>query len=100
MSEFSVDRFDLVVNATPVGQNGEMPFGIERLGDGAVVIDLVYRDRPTPLVSETTSKGCIVVDGQEILRIQVGHQFQMMTGREMPVGVFTRRLTAVPVAAA
>ncbi len=100
LSEFSVDRFDLVVNATPVGQNGEMPFGIERLGVGAVVIDLVYRDRPTPLVSETTSKRCIVVDGQTILRIQVGHQFRMMTGGEIPVGVFTRLLTAVRVAAA
>ncbi|HEU5133350.1 MAG TPA: type I 3-dehydroquinate dehydratase, partial [Pyrinomonadaceae bacterium] len=51
LRDFDAEGYDIVVNATPVGRDtNEAPFEVERLNDDAVVIDLVYGARPTPLV--------------------------------------------------
>ena len=76
----------MVVNATPVGRDtDEAPFEVERLSDDAVVIDLVYGSRPTPLVGTTRARHQLAIDGRDVLVTQVSHQFRLMTGKEMPV---------------
>ena len=46
LSKFSVEGFDFVINATPVGSQGdELPFSIDHLDRNAVVVDLVYTQR-------------------------------------------------------
>ena len=46
-----------MVNATPVGRDtNEVPFDLDKLNDDAVVIDLVYGSRPTPLVGSTLAR--------------------------------------------
>lgn len=88
LCDFDAEGFDIVVNATPVGRDSdEVPFEIERLSDAAVVIDLVYGSRPTPLVDTTRSRQQIAIDGRDVLVAQVRHQFRMMTGKEMPVAL-------------
>lgn len=85
LPEFDAQGYDIVVNATPVGRDtDEIPFKVERLNDQAVVIDLVYGSRPTPLIGSTRARQQIAIDGRDVLITQVRHQFQMMTGREMP----------------
>lgn len=85
LPEFDAQGYDIVVNATPVGRDtDEIPFKIERLNNKAVVIDLVYGSRPTPLIGSTLARRQIAIDGRDVLITQVRHQFQMMTGREMP----------------
>jgi len=54
------------------------------LNNDAVVIDLVYGSRPTPLVGTTRERQQIAIDGRDVLVTQVRHQFRMMTGKEMP----------------
>lgn len=84
LREFDAEGFDIVVNATPVGRDtDEVPFRLERLNEEAVVIDLVYGSRPTPLVDTTRSRQQIAIDGRDVLVTQVRHQFRMMTGKEM-----------------
>ena len=61
----------------------EVPFKIERLNDEAVVIDLVYGSKPTPLVGTTLAREQVAIDGRDVLLTQVLHQFQMMTGKQM-----------------
>src|SRR6185295_10759268 len=62
LPEFDAEGFDIVVNATPVGRDtDEAPFDLERLNDDAVVIDLVYGSRPTPLVSSTRAREQTVI---------------------------------------
>ena len=74
------------MNATPVGRDtDEAPFAVERLSDDAVVIDLVYGSRPTPLVGTTRARQQIAIDGRDVLVTQVSHQFRLMTGKEMPI---------------
>jgi 3-dehydroquinate dehydratase / shikimate dehydrogenase len=85
LSEFSAEGFDLIVNATPVGRNGEgSPFDVARLGRDAAVVDLVYADGTTPLVAAARERGATVIEGREVLMIQAMRQFARMTGRVMP----------------
>jgi len=85
LPDFDAQSYDIVVNATPVGRDtDEIPFRIERLNNEAVVIDLVYGSRPTPLIGGTRARSQVAIDGRDVLLTQVRHQFQMMTGREMP----------------
>lgn len=86
LSQFDPRGFSMIVNATPVGRNGdELPFSIERMDGGAIVIDLVYGASPTPLVVRAREAGCVVVDGHEVLSAQVRLQFQWMTGCSMEI---------------
>jgi 3-dehydroquinate dehydratase/shikimate dehydrogenase len=88
LANFSADGYDIVVNATPVGRDSdEVPFRIESLNGEAVVIDLVYGARPTPLVANTLAREQIAIDGHDVLLTQVVRQFRMMTGQEMPVTI-------------
>ena len=83
--DFDAEGYDIVVNATPVGRDtDEVPFKLERLNDDAVVIDLVYGSRPTPLVNNTLARRQVAIDGLDVLLTQVRNQFRLMTGKEMP----------------
>jgi 3-dehydroquinate dehydratase / shikimate dehydrogenase len=85
LPDFDARGYDIVVNATPVGRDtDDIPFKIERLNNDAIVIDLVYGSRPTPLIGGTRARSQVAIDGRDVLLTQVRHQFQMMTGREMP----------------
>jgi hypothetical protein len=59
--------------------------------NGAVV-DLTYGDETTPLVREALSLGMTVIEGLEVLLIQVSRQFRLMTGRDMPPDLPRERL--------
>jgi len=84
LDEFVADRYSLVVNATPVGRDGDHLGALDHLRHDAVVIDLVYGERPTPLVTLTRANGHVTVDGKEILLRQAMSQFRLMTGQDMP----------------
>lgn len=94
LSAFTVDRFSIVVNATPVGRNdGRLPFEIAGMSEDTAVIDLVYGARPTPLVSKARAACRVVIDGRQVLRAQVSRQFRLMTGRDMPTGLIHQCLS-------
>ncbi|MFT4587482.1 MAG: 3-dehydroquinate dehydratase/shikimate dehydrogenase [Limisphaerales bacterium] len=83
-------QFDIVVNATPVGGNGEThSFSLENLHPELTVVDLVYRERDaTPLIAAARQAGCATIDGSAMLRVQVRQQFRLMTSRNMPNAAF------------
>ena len=84
LADFAADGYAVVVNATPVGRNGDRLAALERIRENAVVIDLVYGAQPTPLIAATRGNGQITVDGKEILMRQAMSQFRLMTGQDMP----------------
>jgi shikimate 5-dehydrogenase len=57
---------------------------VEELDPGAVVVELVYGRNPTPLMTAAAARGCVTIDGREVLLVEAQRQFQMMTGRHMP----------------
>lgn len=88
LRDFDAEGYDIVVNATPVGRDtDEVPFELKQLSDGAVVIDLVYGSRPTPLVGTTRARQQVAIDGRDVLVTQVRHQFRLMTGKEMSISL-------------
>jgi shikimate 5-dehydrogenase len=88
LSGFSVEGYDLIINATPVGSDGDaLPFAIDRLAPDAVIVDLVYAPGVTPLIAEARSRGVRAVDGREVLLAQAEQQFSRMTGLAPPAGV-------------
>jgi 3-dehydroquinate dehydratase/shikimate dehydrogenase len=93
LSELDPSGFDLLVNATSLGRGTDdpLPFAVDSLKPGAVVMDLVYFvDRPTRLLVEAAARGALVIDGREVLVDQARGQFQLMTGRELPLGLARR----------
>jgi shikimate 5-dehydrogenase len=101
LSEFSVDGYSLIVNATPVGRdNGDLPFELTGLGQDAVIVDLVYGAHTTPLIANVLALGRIAIDGREVLYLQVRRQFHLMTGQEMPAELALKILGLKPLATA
>jgi shikimate dehydrogenase len=87
----AADPADLLVNCTAVGlAEGdatfkELPVIADDLGVYACVIDLVYREQETVLITEARRRGCTVVDGLEVLVRQGALSFEAWTGREAPL---------------
>ena len=82
--------YQLIVNATAVGLEGEDPFGELPLSpDGfarsQVVVDMVYGEEPTHLLRSAEAGGATAVDGIEVLVRQGALSFQIWTGREAPL---------------
>ncbi|MEW5765899.1 MAG: shikimate dehydrogenase, partial [Acidobacteriota bacterium] len=76
--------WDLLVNATPSGQEEEetpYPFPLA----GRTVFDLVVREGGTPLLREARARGLRAVPGEAMLEAQARLQFRLFTGRRPPV---------------
>jgi len=91
LSSFCADDYSIVVNATPVGSDGESrPFVVDSDRNDITVVDLVYGNKPTPLIAAARAAGQVTVDGVDVLLAQVRRQFELMTGNEAPAGVTDR----------
>jgi shikimate dehydrogenase len=80
-------EYELIVNTTAAGLRGEDPFAELPLDPagfaaGQTVIDLVYGDRPSPLLAAARSAGAAVVDGIEVLVRQGALSLRIWSGRE------------------
>jgi 3-dehydroquinate dehydratase/shikimate dehydrogenase len=86
LQEFSLRGFSALVNATPVGRNGEeLPVDLKSLDSGSLVVDLVYRRKgATPLVTSAQALGHKVIEGRKVLLAQTIRQYGLMTGEQMP----------------
>lgn len=70
-----------VVNATPVGLTDDsLPFHIEDLEAGAIVMDLVYKTAGTGLTRAAASAGHVAVDGTAMLIEQAALAFERWFG--------------------
>ena len=84
-------RWDLLVQATPAGRNGEEVL-LRRHLDGRMVLDAAYGAEPTPLVRAARARGLAVADGFDLLETQAALQFERLTGRPAPVDAMTAAL--------
>ena len=91
------EGWDVLVNATPVGSGahpGESPVASSSLRSGAVVFDMVYEPRETPLLLAARDAGCRTIDGVEMLVSQAVGQFETWTGVPAPVEAMTEAALA------
>jgi len=89
-------RFDVLVNATPIGMVGGPdpdadplttlggPGAADALGPGVTVLETVYAPRRTPLIALAERRGANVADGWSMFLRQAELQFEAFTGRPLP----------------
>ncbi len=78
------EKFDVVLNATPVGMAGE-PLPVSAPGSGQWAVDLIYHPAETPFLAAAAARGAQVVGGLGMLIHQAGLGFEAMTGHTAPL---------------
>ncbi|MFI5045571.1 MAG: shikimate dehydrogenase [Acidimicrobiia bacterium] len=78
--------YALVVNATPLGMQGEQPaIDPARLNRGQFVVDTVYHPMETPLLAAARSQGIACANGLGMLVHQAALAFELWTGVDAPI---------------
>jgi len=85
--------WEVLVQATPLGKNGEEVLLRRHLG-GTVVLDAAYGAEPTPLVRAARARGLAVIDGLDLLAAQATLQFERLTGRPAPTQAMAAALAS------
>ena len=83
---------DLVVNCTSMGMRhggaeGLSPLSAESIPEAALVCDMVYTPRETPLIKAATAAGARSLGGLAMLVYQGAAAFELWTGKKGPVEV-------------
>jgi shikimate dehydrogenase len=81
-----VGAHDLVVNATPLGMQGEAPpIDTDRLHPAQFVVDTVYHPVETPLLAAARARGVPGTNGLGMLVHQAVLSFELWTGVDAPL---------------
>jgi shikimate dehydrogenase len=88
----SIERFHIIINATPLGLKKEdpLPFDTSLLRAEQTVCDLIYKK--TRLLEEASKKGCATLDGLGMLLWQGLFAFELWTGKKPQVEVMRNAL--------
>lgn len=90
LADAPVEEFEVVVNATPLGMQGEPPpFDAGRLRPGQFVYDTVY-PAETPLLAAARRRGVASASGLGMLVHQGALAFELWTGLPAPLDVMRR----------
>ncbi len=91
----AVQAARLVVNATPLGTDGErLPAPFHRLGPQQVAYDLIYEPPETPFLRSAAEGGAGAHHGVGMLVAQAAASYRRWTGRDAPVGVMSAAAVA------
>ena len=100
-----VEEANLIVNTTPVGmktaknETNVLPYGEDfwiPLNSKTIIYDLIYNPAPTPLLQIGDKKGCMTIDGLEMLVAQgIGSLSFWTDGLEVPFDIMYDALTKI-----
>lgn len=78
--------FDLVVNASPLGMQGQPPLDLDfsHVPPGSIVYDIVTAPLETPLLKEARARGFRTIDGLSMLIGQAAVAFEKFFGAAPP----------------
>lgn len=84
--------YELIVNSTSLGLDGrdqfpDLPIEAGDIREGQTVVDLVYGESPTSLLTAAEAAGARKVDGLEILVRQGAASLRIWTGRDASLDV-------------
>jgi len=101
-AQILIQEADLIVNTTPVGmkttkyENNLLPYGEafwRSLNSKTIVYDLIYNPAPTPLLKFSAKRGCMTINGLEMLIAQGMRSISFWTdGLEVPFHVMNDAL--------
>ncbi len=85
-AEVAKQQFDVILNATPVGMNGNKQSPLEEKElNTKYVFDLVYTPAETKLIKMARAKNIQVIPGLEMFVQQGARQFEIWTGKPAPI---------------
>jgi shikimate dehydrogenase len=84
---------DLVVNATPLGADGE-ELPLPTLTEETLVVDLLYHPAVTPLQNSARARGATAFGGLGLLLHQAALSFELWTGQPAPLDVMSAAAVA------
>ena len=97
-----IKKADLIVNTTPVGmkiasnKTNELPYGEifwRSLNEKTIVYDLIYNPAPTDLLKFSANKGCMTINGLQMLIAQGIKSLSFWTdGLEVPFDIMNDAL--------
>ncbi|HMK77626.1 MAG TPA: hypothetical protein VK568_15805, partial [Thermodesulfobacteriota bacterium] len=73
-------------------REGETPIPKGLLKKRMMVMDVVYQPSRTKLLQEAKQRGCVTVNGLEMLMRQAAAQFEIWTGRSLEIGQIKKAL--------
>jgi len=87
---------DLIIHCTTIGmkdspQEGLSPLGPEVIPKNALVYDVVYNPRLTPLLRLAQKAGANILGGLPMLVYQGAASFKLWTGKEAPVDIMLNK---------
>ncbi len=86
LRELRSEKFDVIINATPVGMyphSKVSPLSAHEL-NCRIVMDLIYRPQRTELLNIARKKGIITISGVEMFLAQGIAQWELWTGKRAP----------------
>jgi shikimate dehydrogenase len=89
----AVDPADLVVNATPLGADGEQ-LPLPPVDDSTLVVDLLYHPAITPMQATARERGAVAFGGLGLLLYQAALSFELWTGHPAPLEVMSAAAVA------
>ncbi len=87
-AEATLDQFDAIINTTSLGMEPHVKtqaIHLDRIKQGAVVSDIVYKPFNTALLTEAKLKGAHIHHGHEMLVYQAALAFKLWTGHDVDV---------------
>ena len=84
---------DLVVNATPLGADGEQ-LPLPPIDESTLVVDLLYHPAVTPMQATARERGAAVFGGLGLLLHQAALSFELWTGQPAPLEVMSAAAVA------
>ena len=90
----SITGSDIVINASSAGLKGEYPLELPLylLPKSAVIYDLVYDPKDTPLLKDAKKTGIKAFSGHSMLLFQGAEAFEIWTGLVAPVKTMKKAL--------
>ena len=95
LSEWLPDRYEILINTTPVGMYPDIDSTLlpkKNLSKEMVVMDIVYNPLKTRLLKEAEAQGCRTISGISMFVFQAALQFKLWTGEKAPLDIMQRSL--------
>jgi shikimate dehydrogenase len=87
--EEAMSRADLIINASAAGMSGkpDLDVSVENCRDDALIYDLIYTPRITPLMEAAQARGLDTLGGLEMLIAQARPSFKLFYGMLPPTDI-------------
>jgi shikimate dehydrogenase len=99
-SSRALEQCHLIVNCTTIGmryspEEGQSPLSAELIPESALVYDLVYNPRETPLLRSARTAGANILEGLAMLIYQGAASFELWTGKKAPIDIMFNKAEQV-----